>query len=296
MDSNPTLILTIDVEDWFQVENFKRWIPFSSWSARDLRVERNTERLLDLLESRPGRDPHPAAERRGERVRATFFVLGWIAERLPRLVRAVHARGHEVASHGSAHDLCTALSRRALKEDLTGSKKLLEDLLGTAVCGYRAPSFSISPEILEIVRECGYRYDSSYNSFAINKRYGSLDLSGKPRRGIALEVAPGFHELPVSNLEVGRWVVPLGGGGYFRMIPFPLFRLGIQNILHRHGAYLFYLHPWEIDPGQPVVREASLPYRLRHRINLGRSYAKLQALLATFRGARFSTCSGYLGR
>jgi len=284
--------VTIDVEDWFQVENFKPWIPSSTWSFRPLRVERNTHRLLDLLDScRPEPGPHDAG---AEGLKATFFVLGWIARRLPNLVQTIRNRGHEVASHGFAHTRCPEQSPGDLKQDLTDSRKLLEDLLGEAISGYRAPSFSINPRVLGAVQECGYRYDSSYNSFDMHGRYGSVDLAGNERKGIAVEVMPDFYELPISNLRFGRWVVPLGGGGYFRLIPFCLFRRGVRLILNRQQTYLFYVHPWEIDPEQPRVEGASLGYRIRHYTNLGRGYLKLEAFLAAFARSRFSTCRGYL--
>ncbi|MFP3927921.1 MAG: polysaccharide deacetylase family protein, partial [Desulfobacteraceae bacterium] len=159
------ILLTIDVEDWFQVENFKPCIPYSTWSSRDLRVERNTHRLLDLFDSTI---LNP---------RATFFILGWIGERLPSLIREIHARGHEVASHGCNHELLSSLDAQALIKDLNKSKSLLEDIIGSRVYGYRAPSFSIDKEILGYIRDAGYLYDSSYNSFSLHGRYGRLPIS-----------------------------------------------------------------------------------------------------------------------
>ena len=150
---NQVILITVDVEDWFQVENFKTCIPFSSWSSRELRVERNTHRLLDLLDSNNGQPTtgHKLSEKR----RATFFVLGWIAERLPHLVLEIHSRGHEVASHGYYHNLCRQSSYDDLKRDLSDSKKLLEDIVGDRVLGYRAPGFSINDEILKIIEDSG---------------------------------------------------------------------------------------------------------------------------------------------
>lgn len=282
---NRAILLTVDVEDWFQVENFKRHIPFQSWPECELRVERNTRQLLDLLEEIriPGCPP----------LRATFFMLGWLARRLPDLVRTIRERGHEVASHGVNHDLCSHLPENRLRQDLEDSRKLLEDLTGDAVHGYRAPSFSISDAVLAMIRDAGYRYDSSYNSFALHGRYGHAHLNGH-RRGIAVRITPDFHELPISNLQVGRVIVPLGGGGYFRLIPGPLFEHGVKTILKTQGAYLFYLHPWEIDPDQPRVTSAPASFRFRHYVNLGRTRDKLRHLIATFRDARFLTCRDYL--
>ncbi len=272
------ILITVDVEDWFQVENFKSWIPFSSWQSRELRVEKNTHKLLDLLDFR----------------RATFFILGWIAERCPGLVREIHARGHEVASHGYNHRMCNQEPPDILEKDLTESKKRLEDIIGSAVKGYRAPSFSISENVLKIIEESGYQYDSSFNSFAMHGRYGKVDLPLSKKEGIAVKISERFYEIPVSNLNIGKHVFPLGGGGYFRLIPFPLFKQGIHKILKQDGTYVFYMHPWEIDPDQPIVKEASVSYKFRHYTNLKKTESKLSALFETFGYARFMTCRQYL--
>ena len=157
----PTFLFTVDVEDWFQVENFKPWIAPDTWSERELRVEHNVHRLLDLLDEFP----------------STFFILGWVAEKLSHLIKEISERGHEVASHGFGHQLCHDINPTDLKQDLIRSKQLIEDLTGDEVAGYRAPSFSINAQAFEILEKCGYRYDSSYNSFEANPRYGHLDLS-----------------------------------------------------------------------------------------------------------------------
>lgn len=303
--NNHHILLTIDVEDWFQVENFREWIPFSTWSSFELRVEKNTHTLLNLLDSDNGR---------GTKLRATFFILGWIAERLPNLVREIHTRGHEVASHGYLHNLSTIQSYNDLKKDLRNSKKILEDIIGSPVNGYRASNFSINEDILKIIQECGYHYDSSYNSFAMHCRYGHLDLSPNGTRGIAVQISSNkqqatsnqqqsaivnrqssiFFELPISNLTLGKFVLPWGGGGYFRLTPFPLFRAGVQSILKREKAYLLYFHPWEIDPDQPRVNEASPSYKFRHYYNLRKAQSKLSLFLNSFSQYRFITCSQYL--
>ncbi|MFK5954680.1 MAG: DUF3473 domain-containing protein [Desulfobacterium sp.] len=280
-----TILLTVDVEDWFQVENFKPWISRSSWNGRELRVEQNCHRLLDLFEGVPG-----------VRVRATFFILGWIAERLPGLVQEIVSRGHEVASHGVNHELCTSLSPRTLFNDLDRSRKVLEDLIGVQVLGYRAPSFAISNQILSLVDKAGYAYDASYNSFEHHGRYGKIDIRGKPRQGIAIEINGHFRELPVSNLNLSTHTVPLGGGGYFRLFPFLLWQQGVHRILAREGVYHFYMHPWEVDPDQPRVRRASAGFRFRHYVNLGTTSTKLSAMIKAFDHCKFATCSQYLGR
>jgi len=293
-----SILLTFDVEDWFQVENFKPCIPFSSWSNCQLRVEKNTHRLLDLLDSIEVAGPDDSRKSgcaaAAMNPRATFFILGWIAQRLSHLVREIHARGHEVASHGFNHSLCNRESPDVLKRDLADSRKLLEDIIGRPVYGYRAPSFSVTAEILKIIEESGYLYDSSLNSFRMNRRYGRVDLSRKTRRGIALQFSDTFYELPISNVTVGKHALPLGGGAYFRLIPFSLFQFGVESILRRDKAYLFYLHPWEIDPEQPKVEEASYFHRFRHYANLKTTASRLALLIEKCRSASFATCTQYL--
>lgn len=285
------ILLTFDVEDWFQVENLRRCFPHSTWDGCELRVEASTQRVLDLLdEAGEGRSNHGAKGL----VRGTFFVLGWIAERVPGLVREIVKRGHEVASHGYRHRLCRLEGPAELARDLERSRKLLEDLSGRAVAGYRAPGFSISDEVLRQVVASGYRYDSSFNSFAFNPRYGRLDLGQCRRRGIAYEVAPGFHELPLGNVEIRGQVLPWAGGGYFRLLPPRLFNLGVQHILDGGRDYLFYLHPWEFDPGQPRVRELGRLSRLRHYLNLERTAERFRRFIGAFPQERFTTCSDYL--
>jgi len=293
---NPSILLTIDVEDWFQVENFKPYIRFSSWPERELRVERNVHRLLDLFDACS--DAHGQRTTNNGRtknsLKATFFVLGWLAERLPHLVREIHARGHEVASHGCNHQLPGQLSVHDLKQDLVDSKKRLEDLIGAPVTGYRAPSFDISDDTLKMVEDSGYAYDSSYNSFALHGRYGTISLNGNKKTGIARQITDNFFELPVSNLHLGGKVIPLGGGGYFRLIPGALFRRGVKRILARQNAYLFYMHPWEIDPDQPRVNEAGASARFKHYTNLARTESGLAIMIEYFSHCNFTTCSQYL--
>jgi len=292
--SNPTncILLTIDVEDWFQVENFRQCIPFSSWSRCELRVEKNTHTILDLLDSHKALPTTDYGH--GEKPRATFFVLGWIAERLPNLVREIYARGHEVASHGYDHNLCNQQSPDALKKDLADSKKLLEDITGVPVYGYRAPSFSVNADTLKKVEACGYLYDSSFNSFTMHNRYGRINLPNHGKNGIAVKISDSFYELPISNLKVGNRIFPWGGGGYFRLTPFPLFKMGVESILMKQKAYLFYLHPWEIDPEQPKVKEASMFFRFRHYAGLTTAASKLSLLMQSFTEFHFQTCYQYL--
>lgn len=281
-------LLTIDLEDWYQVENFKSLIPMSSWPSFESRVERNTHLILDLLDSAgPGGNAEP--------LKVTFFALGAVAERNPGLVRQIRDRGHEVASHGYSHDLCGRYSAEELRKDLANSKKLLEDILGTAVLGYRAPSFSISEEALAIVEGCGYLYDSSFNSFSGNGRYGRIRVF-PDGPSIVCGTLRGVYELPVSNLEVGGRCFPAGGGAYFRLMPVRVFEKIVRAVLRRRNAYLFYMHPWEVDPGQPRVRQASAFSRFRHYTNLSRTLPRLRFLLDRFKHLSFVSCGEYLRR
>jgi polysaccharide deacetylase family protein (PEP-CTERM system associated) len=286
------VLITIDVEDWFQVENFRQYIPFSSWPSCELRAEKNTYHLLDLLDSFTGSRTNDRS--RGGKVRGTFFVLGWIAERLPHLVREIHSRGHEVASHGYQHRLCGECSFQDFKTDLIESKKRLEDIIAAPIYGYRAPSFSINDGILKLIEECGYLYDSSFNSFGMHGRYGQVDLSRAAKNGIAAKISDGFYELPISNINLGNHILPWGGAGYFRLIPFSLFKLGVRSILRKENGYMFYLHPWEIDPEQPKVKESNIFFKFRHYANLNKTLIKLAALIEAFKCCRFVTCREYL--
>ncbi len=229
--------MSVDVEDWFQVENLRPVVAGDTWESRERRVERNTMRLLELLEARG--------------VHATFFILGWVGERHPALVRRIAGAGHEIASHGYGHDLVYNLSEAEFRADVERSKKNLEDVTGARVLGYRAPCFSITDRAVDILQELGFEYDSSAFPTVAHDRYGRLSgvAMGKP----IVELRPGFHEVCISCLPVGRSGLPWGGGGYFRLIPFGAWRAGVRRILGSGSPYVFYIHPWEIDPGQPRV-------------------------------------------
>jgi polysaccharide deacetylase family protein (PEP-CTERM system associated) len=262
-----TAAMSVDVEDWFQVENLKPVIPRETWDARERRVEGNTMRILELLEE------HQA--------RATFFVLGWIAERHQGLVRRIAEAGHEIASHGYGHDLLYNLSPSEFRADVDRCKKILEDVTGRRIVGYRAPSFSITDWAVSILQELGFEYDSSVFPTVAHDRYGRLTGvdAGQP----ILELRPGFYEVSISCLRLGKRGLPLGGGGYFRMLPYPLWAGGVRRILGTGAPYMFYIHPWEIDPGQPRVSGLGKVNRFRHYVNLDRCEGRFQALLSDFR-------------
>jgi polysaccharide deacetylase family protein (PEP-CTERM system associated) len=214
---------------------------------------------------------------------------------MPHLVREIHSLGHEVASHGFNHELTGNCRHEELKRDIEDSKKLLEDIIGGPVCGYRAPSFSISEKMLGLIEEAGYLYDSSYNSFSANSRYGKVDFPGNGNAGIAKRISEGFYELPISNIEWAGMVLPAGGGGYFRLYPLNLFCMGVKAMLRKQNAYMFYMHPWEIDPHQPRVKDASPLSRFRHYVNLDRTMGKLREFISGLDGCGFPTCRQYLG-
>jgi polysaccharide deacetylase family protein (PEP-CTERM system associated) len=262
----PRAALSIDVEDWFHVHNLEAVVARATWDARELRVERNTERMLELMAERG--------------VRCTCFVLGWVAEKCPGLVKRIAAAGHEIASHGYGHELLYTLSPAAFREDVKRGVGLLEATSGQKVRGYRAPSFSITDWALDVLKELGLDYDSSAFPTAVHDRYGQLSAV-EAGQSIA-EVRPGLYEIFVSTLRVGHLGVPWAGGGYFRLLPYRLFAQGIRRILGSGRPYVFYIHPWEIDPGQPRVHGLKRAHAFRHYNNLARCEPRFARLLNDF--------------
>lgn len=262
--------LTIDVEDYFQVSAFAPYIRRDEWDTRECRIERNVARILDLLAERG--------------VKATFFTLGWVAERYPQLVRQIVDGGHELASHGYGHQRASDLSRDEFAADITRAKRILEDLSGQAVRGYRAPSFSIGTGNLwafDALARAGYEYSSSIYPIK-HDHYGMPD---SPR--FAYRVGCGLLEVPVTTLRMFNRNLPSSGGGYFRLLPYRLSRwmIGKVNRDDREPA-VFYFHPWEIDPGQPRIAGIDAKTRFRHYVNIDRTEARLQQLLQDFRWGR----------
>jgi polysaccharide deacetylase family protein (PEP-CTERM system associated) len=261
--------LTVDVEDYFQVAAFSAEVDPKSWDRFPLRVERNTHRLLDLFAERG--------------VRATFFVLGWVAERCPDLVRVIADRGHEVACHGYSHQLIYGQAPAVFRAETVRAKACLEDQVQRSVLGYRAASYSITKDslwALDILAELGFRYDSSI--FPIHHdRYGIPDSPRWPFR-LNTPNRRSLIEFPPSTLAVGGYRLPVGGGGYFRIYPYRMTRFALSRINRVEGRpFIFYLHPWEIDPEQPRVR-ASWVSRVRHYSNLSRCEERLRSLLRDF--------------
>ena len=265
-----TNALTIDVEDYFQVSAFAPYIDRAGWDARECRVERNVERILALL------DEHGAT--------ATFFVLGWVAERYPQLVRRIAAQGHEVASHGYGHERASDLAPPDFDADVRRAKGVLEDLSGTPVAGYRAPSFSIGPGnwwAFDALAASGHRYSSSIYPIR-HDHYGMPDA---PR--FAHPVADGLIEIPITTLRMLDRNLPSSGGGYFRLLPYAVSRWMLRrvNTVDRQPA-VFYFHPWEIDPGQPRIDGIDAKTRFRHYLNLERTEGRLRSLLRDFEWGR----------
>ena len=262
--------LTIDVEDYFQVSAFAPHIARSEWDERECRVERNVERILALLAD--------------ANATATFFTLGWIAERYPDLLRRIADAGHELASHGQSHERASEQSRNEFLADIRLAKAIIEDVSGHEVRGYRAPSFSIgagNPWAFEAIAEAGYRYSSSVYPIR-HDHYGTPDA---PR--FAHEVQPGLLELPIATVRMLHRNWPAGGGGYFRLLPYALSRWSIRriNACDRQPA-MFYFHPWELDPDQPRIAGTGAKTRFRHYVNLQRMAPRLARLLRDFRWSR----------
>jgi polysaccharide deacetylase family protein (PEP-CTERM system associated) len=264
--------LTVDVEDYFQVSAFAAHIAPADWPRMPCRVERNVDLILGMLAA------HQA--------HATFFTLGWIAERYPALVRRIVSAGHELASHGYAHQRASLQTPEAFKHDITLSKHLLEQLSGQPVLGYRAPSFSIGKSnlwALDSLLQAGYRYSSSIYPIR-HDHYGMPDA---PRFAWRPRGTNGLLELPVSTVRLLGRNLPAGGGGYFRLLPYAASRWALRRINSRDGqAGIFYFHPWELDPGQPVLPGIGLKTRMRHYLNLHRMEARINRLLGDFRWGR----------
>ena len=288
MMNNRVNYLSIDVEDYFHVSAFERISPPEGWRNKELRVEINTDKVLSILSANS--------------VKATFFVLGWVAERCPDLVKRIASEDHEIASHGFGHQRVYNQSRDGFRNDIRRSKQFLEDLTGQPVFGYRAPSYSISKETFwafDELCEAGYLYDSSI--FPIH--HDLYGISDWPRFAApVVKVSGGFWqtgkkangqtsimEVPISTVQIAGKNFPIAGGGYFRLFPYELTRLGLQRINRNEGQnFVFYLHPWELDPDQPRMHGAGWKSRFRHYLNLHKTEERFWRLLSDF---RFGTIS-----
>ncbi len=267
----PRNAMTVDVEDYFQVSAFEPYIARASWDDRECRVERNVDRILALF------DQHDT--------KATFFTLGWIAERYPAMVRRIVEQGHELASHGWSHVRVTQQTPADFEQDVVRTKALLEDLSGQAVIGYRAASYSIGASnlwALDVLRNTGHKYSSSIYPI-------KHDLYGMPEAP-RFAFRPGdddFFEFPVTTVKIGERNLPCGGGGWFRLAPYAGMRWAVRrvNVVDGQSA-IFYFHPWEIDPAQPRQQGLDAKTRFRHYLNLARMESRLARLLDDFEWGR----------
>lgn len=264
-----TNAMSVDVEDYFQVGAFENIIDPKDWDDHTCHIEKNMDRILTMF------DDH--------NVKATFFTLGWIAERYPEVVRKIVAQGHELASHGYGHLRVTSQTRDVFLQDVISAKKILEDISGVEVIGYRAPSFSIGEGnlwALDVLQEAGYKYSSSIYPIK-HDHYG---MPSAPRFAFyPLEGDENFAEMPVTTVELFGKKIPCGGGGYFRLLPYFLSKLAMKRVNEKDGkSCIFYFHPWEIDPEQPRQEQAGLKSKFRHYTNLGVMEEKIRRVLADF--------------
>jgi polysaccharide deacetylase family protein (PEP-CTERM system associated) len=265
----PISALTVDVEDYFQVEAFRDVIDRRNWDSIPARVEKNTQRLLDLF-SKAG-------------VSGTFFILGWVAERFPQIVHCIHEAGHEVASHGYAHQLAHLQTPDVFRDDVRRAKGMLEDIVGVRVRGYRAPTFSVRREnwwAYDVLAEEGYDYSSSLYPVS-HDLYGMPEAPTVPFR----PTASGLLEIPLSTMKMFNRNIPCSGGGYFRLLPYAVSRWCINRVVHSEAAYIFYCHPWEFDVDQPRI-EAGAKSRFRHYTNINRMQHRMVHMLEEFRWDR----------
>lgn len=303
--------LTIDVEDYFQVNAFSKVIPQEDWDSFEPTVERNTYRILDILDSH--NEQQTTNNGRGAKQRGTFFILGWVAERYPELVRDIHARGHEVACHGYAHQVIFNQTKEEFREDVKKAKRVLEGLIGKKVIGYRAPTYSITKETvwaLEVLHELGFLYDSSIFPikhdvygfpraprfpFSVtfdskrNPEFKELDHVSNTCRSSPVTREPSasiqnhMTEFPLTTLRVLGQNFPVAGGGYFRLLPYPITKTFLRRVNEiERKAFVFYIHPWEIDPGIPKINDTGIISRFRTYRNLDKTEDRFKRLLSNF--------------
>jgi polysaccharide deacetylase family protein (PEP-CTERM system associated) len=317
-------VLTIDLEDYFQVHAFSDVIKFEDWGNYECRIERNTDRLLEILNSVPSPQhliTHSLHNSLTQRVKASFFILGWIAERYPGLVRRIQKEGHEIACHGYAHKLIYTQSKEEFRQDIRKSKDILENLTGNQVIGYRAPSYSITNKsqwAFEVLVEEGFKYDSSI--FPIHHDFYGMVNAPRFPFGISLNEKSNFEfsmlnfknqlhgttaalsnvlthspnnsisnnskaliEFPLSTVKLFGQNVPLSGGGYFRLFPYPLIKKGLKRINKvEKKPFIFYVHPWEFYTDQPRIKGAAKLSKFRHYVNLNKTEGRFIRLLTEF--------------
>jgi polysaccharide deacetylase family protein (PEP-CTERM system associated) len=263
--------ISVDVEDYFQVGAFEHLIRRGDWDNLEHRIEHNMDKVLQLFEER--------------NIKATFFMLSWVAERYPTLVNDIVSQGHELASHGHGHQRVTDLSREAFRQDVVRAKCTLEDLGAVAVRGYRAPSYSIGKSnvwALDILAQVGYQYSSSIYPVR-HDHYGFPEAP----RFVFRDSNTGIIEVPITTVKIMNKIMPAGGGGFFRFYPYAMSRWIINRVNRVDGeAAVFYFHPWELDPGQPRQRNISTKTCFRHYLNLAKTESRLRRLLVDFNWGR----------
>jgi len=273
-----TNAFTVDVEDYYQVEAFSRHIQRSKWDSLTSHVEKNTNDILELLDER--------------KIKATFFTLGCVAEKNPSIVRNIVDQGHEIASHGYSHKLIYKQSREEFKNETIKSKAILEDIAQTEVRGYRAATYSITRKslwALDILVDAGFIYDSSI--FPIrHDRYGIPDINPFPHK-METPGRQSIVEFPITILKTKLINLPIAGGGYFRLFPYSFSRWALEKVNQQKNEFVFYIHPWEIDEYQPVIKEAGFTTKFRHYNNIGKCKQRLKQLLVDF---KFDTLSSVL--
>ena len=268
-------ILSIDIEDYFQVENFKEYINYDEWDNYECRIEKNVVKILNILDTFD--------------YKATFFVLGWIAQRYPNLIREIFNQGHEIATHGYGHELIYKQSEKEFENDLLTSINIIEDIIDDKILGYRAPSFSITNESywsLDIIKNLGLQYDASIFPIKGHDRYGLSNVEPE-----ISELNNGLYEIPPATIKFlgKRW--PIAGGGFFRLFPYWLTKMGIKRLNRKRKPAVIYLHPWELDPEQPRIKAADIFSKFRHYVNLDKTEKKFKKLLSDF---QFTSISDYL--
>ncbi len=261
--------LSFDIEDYYQVEAFKQYIRYEEWPQYPSRVAENTRKIIEILDER--------------QVKATFFILGWVAERFPDMVKRIAADGHEIATHGYAHQMVYTQSPQEFEHDLAKSIEVLETLSGSKIIGYRAPTYSIIQESLwafDILRKYHLQYDSSI--FPIkHDRYG-MPNSERFIHTITCPSGQTIREFPLSTVRLGKWNFPIAGGGYLRLFPYSILKYGLRHLNQHQHPGIIYMHPWELDAEQPRIPNLPPLTKIRHYINLHTTATKLRKLLRDF--------------
>jgi polysaccharide deacetylase family protein (PEP-CTERM system associated) len=267
--------ISVDVEDYYHVSAFSKYINKTEWDSLESRVERNTQRILEIFNN--------------EEVKATFFILGWIAEKYPKLIKEISDYGHEIACHGYSHDLIYTQSKEDFQKETIMSKRILEDIVGSEVIGYRAASYSITNRslwALDVLAQAGFKYDSSIFPI-LHDRYGIKNAEPFPHV-VKTEKGNSIIEFPISTIKMLSFNVPISGGGYFRLYPYWLTRLGLRKInLDYNSPFIFYMHPWELDVNQPKI-DSNYISKFRHYNNIDKFETRLLKLVNDF---RFTTVS-----